>query len=269
MLTSEADKLTRVIVSSPKEEYYRLDNLKAHNILEKADRETAMAQHDQLKNILSDFGAEVIDVPELAGHPNSVFTRDAALCTPKGYIELVPGIATREDEGKWMASALDQIKEPRAGKIRSPGRVDGGDVVLFNKIAFIGLSGRTNKDGAGQLAALLTPMGYDVRQVPLPESVLHLDKVLMPVNSRKLIACTNIVPGALLGGIECLQIEFSEFSTANIICLGHGHVIVGDANKGALHCLEGQGVHLHLLSISEFVKGAGGPNCLILPVTRI
>ena len=33
MLSSEADKLTRAIVSSPKEEYDKPDNLKARNIL--------------------------------------------------------------------------------------------------------------------------------------------------------------------------------------------------------------------------------------------
>ena len=36
MLSSEADKITRVIVCSRIEEYYKLDNLKAHNILEVA-----------------------------------------------------------------------------------------------------------------------------------------------------------------------------------------------------------------------------------------
>lgn len=268
MLSSEAGKLTRVVVSSPKEEYYRLDNLKAHNILEVADRETAMAQHDQLKAILSGFGAEVIDIPELAGHPNSVFTRDAALCTPEGYVELVPGIDTREAEGKWMASALDRMGEPCAGKIRSPGRVDGGDVVVFGRVAFIGLSGRTNPEGAKQLAELLTPMGYDIREIPLPKNILHLDKVLMPVNSRKLMVCTNVVPSALVQGLDFLQIEFNESSTANIICLGDDEVIVGDSNEGALACLEGQDVAIHKLAISEFVKGVGGPNCLVMPVAR-
>ena len=269
MLSSEADKLTKVIVSTPKQEYYKLDNLKDHNILEVADREIAMAQHDQLKKILSEFGAEVIDLPELANHPNSVFTRDAALCTPEGYIELVPGIYTREAEGRWMALALDQIGEPYAGKIHSPGCVDGGDVVLFNKVAFIGLSGRTNKEGAQQLSTILEPMGYEPRLVSLPDSILHLDKVLMPVGPEKLIVCNNIVSGSLLDGFEFFPIDFNESSTANIICLGDNNLIVGDSNTGAIECLEKQNINVHNLAISEFVKGVGGPNCLIMPVTRI
>lgn len=269
MLSSEADKLTKVIVSTPKEEYYKLDNLKAHNILEVADRKIAIAQHDQLKAILSDFGADVIDLPELLNHPNSVFTRDTALCTIDGYIELVPGISTREAEGRWMASALDQIGESCVGKILAPGSVDGGDVILFNNVAFIGLSGRTNKEGARQLSDILKPMGYEVRQVPLPDSILHLDKVLMPVNPQKLIVCKNIVPDSLLDDIKFCPIEFNEFSTANIICLGDNNVIVGDSNIGALKCLESLDVIIHKVAISEFVKGAGGPNCLIMPVARI
>ncbi len=44
-----------------------------------------------------------------------------------------------------MASALDRIGEPCICKISSPGLVDGGDVVLFNKIAFIVLSKKINK----------------------------------------------------------------------------------------------------------------------------
>ena len=75
--------------------------------------------------------------------------------------------------------------------------------------------------------------------------------------------------GALLKGLEFFPIEFNEFSTANIICLGDNNVIVGDSNTGALKCIEGQGLNIHKLAISEFVKGAGGPNCLIMPVTRI
>lgn len=269
MLSSEADKITKVIVSSPKEEYYQFDNLKAHNILEVADREVALAQHDQLKMILTESGAEVIDLPELENHPNSVFTRDAALCTPDGYIELIPGIDTREAEGGWMASALDQIGEPCAGKIRFPGCVDGGDVVLFNKVVFIGLSQRTNKEGARQLSNILKPMGYETRRVPLPDNILHLDKVLMPVNPDNLIVCKNIVEDSVLDGFGFFPIEFNESSTANIICLGDNNVIIGDSNTGAIKCLEKQNINIHKLAISEFVKGAGGPNCLIMPVTRI
>jgi dimethylargininase len=268
VLSNEADRLKRVIVCTPSEEYFKISNLKLHNILEVADREKALDQHDSLKNLLNAFGADVIDVPELTDHPNSVFTRDTALCTPEGYIELLPGIKTREAEGRWMASALDQLGEPCAGQINYPGTVDGGDVVLCGHVAFVGHTVRTNDEGCRQLSDYLPEMGYEVRVIPLPDTILHLDKVLMPVDPGKLIVCGNIVPKSSLEGFDAININFDGTTTANIICLGDGELIVGDTNLEAIHCLNEEQFTIHLIDISEFVKGAGGPNCLIMPLTR-
>lgn len=268
MLKNEADRLRRVIVCTPKKEYYRVENLKAHNIHEVAGREQAISQHDRLKEVLGNFGSDVLDVPELNDHPNSVFTRDAATCTPQGYIRLFPGIATREAEGAWMASHLDGLAEPCVGQIDFPGTVDGGDVLLLGKVAFVGLSTRTNGEGCRQLSHYLKKMGYEVRPINLPESILHLDKVVMPVTSEKLLVCTNVVPAEVCDGFDIVAIDYDQTSSANIICLGDGALIVSDTNTAAIDALDSRGLNVSLIDISEFVKGAGGPNCLIMPVTR-
>ncbi len=44
----------------------------------------------------------MINIPELANHPNSVFTRDTALCTPNGYIKLRLGLESRQGEEEWI-----------------------------------------------------------------------------------------------------------------------------------------------------------------------
>ena len=59
MLHSEGDRLTRVIVCTPKKEYFQVDDLEVHNITEVADKEKTRAQHDQLKSIMRKRGAEV------------------------------------------------------------------------------------------------------------------------------------------------------------------------------------------------------------------
>ena len=268
MLTSEADRLRRVIVCTPNEEYYKVGNLNAHNIHGAANREKALSQHNRLKELLSGFGAEIIDVPELPDHPNSVFTRDAAICTPEGYFELIPGIETRQAEGRWMASVLNKLGEPFARKIIPPATVDGGDVILFGRVVFVGLTKRTNKEGCRQLSDYFIEMGYEVRVIPLPDTILHLDKVLMPVNQEKLIVCSNLVPKFSLEGFDTININFDGMTTANIICLGDEELIVGDTNAEAIHHLNDEEFTVHLLDISEFIKGAGGPNCLIMPVER-
>jgi dimethylargininase len=268
VLRSEADRLKRVIVCSPREEYFNVTDPAAHNITTVADRKTTRDQHDRLKGLLRSFGAEVIDVPELAAHPNSVFTRDTALCTPEGYIELLPGIETRRAEGGWMASHLDKLGESKVGEIAHPGTVDGGDVLLLGRVAFVGLTARTNTEGCRQLSHYLEKMGYEVRRILLPETVLHLDKVMMPVCPGKLLVCTDMVPQTELQGFDILGIRFSGVSTANIICLGEGELILGHTNREAMRVLDRKAFKIHLLDVSEFIKGAGGPNCLILPVER-
>ena len=268
MLRSEADRLTRVIVSTPEREYTCVENLKVHNILEPADREAAVRQHDRIKDTMRALGAEVIDVPELEGHPNSVFTRDTALCTPNGYVHLRPGIPTREKEAGWMAAVLDDLGEPCVGRIMAPGSVDGGDVVLMGDVAFVGLSQRTNEEGFRQLSQILGDMAYETRTVPLPPTILHLDKVLMPVRPGQLLVCQNVISESTLDGFDRIDIECAGSTMSNIICLGDGEIIVGAANEGAIQRLEEEDLKLHVLSMTEFSKGDAGPNCLIMPLER-
>jgi len=100
MLRNEGERLKRVVVCTPRKEYARASNLEKHNIGELSDPKLAIEQHDRLKSKLRQFGTEVIDIPELDEHPNSVFTRDTALCTPQGYVKLRLGLKTRLGEGE-------------------------------------------------------------------------------------------------------------------------------------------------------------------------
>jgi len=262
MLRSEGDRLVRAVVCSPRYEYGRAGNLEKHNIGRLGSPEEAVRQHDNLKSRIRAFGTEVIDVPELADHPNSVFTRDTALCTPKGYIRLRPGLETRQGEDEWMAQTLDALEEPLVGEITAPATVEGGDVVLAGKVAFIGRSLRTNEEGIRQLSAFLTGMDYEIRVVHLPDSILHLDKVLMTLGPNRLIYCRDLIPQ------EILEISCRGGITANLICLGDKEVIVNGSNLAVIKRLEAEACVVHNLDLSEFAKGMGGPNCLIMPVAR-
>ena len=268
MLRNEGDRLTRVVTCSPREEYFRVTNLEEHNFAQLADRDLAIGQHDILKSILADFGSEVIDIPELANHPNSVFTRDTALCTPGGYIKLRLGLDTRRGEEEWMSDALESIGEPPVGEINAPGTVEGGDVILAGSVAFVGRSIRTNDEGVSQISSFLRNMGYEVRTIYLPHSILHLDKALMAAGPTRMLSCSDYIPNAKLKGFEVIEVSCEGCSSANIICLGDNSVIVDRSNREVISRLEEHGLLVHAIDLSEFTKGTGGPNCLIMPVER-
>ena len=238
MLRNEADKLKRVVVCTPKQAYFETADIAKHNIA------------------------------ELELHPNSVFTRDTAMCTPNGYIKLRLGLPTRQGEDEWMSVILDSLGEENAGTITAPGTVEGGDVVLAGSVAFVGQSERTNADGIAQLSALLGNMDYEVRAIDLPNSILHLDKALMVVGKTRLLCCPELIPNGVTDGFDAIEVTYDGVTSANIICLGEDEVIVERSNHEVVKRLLAEGVTTHVLDLSEFAKGVGGPNCLILPVER-
>jgi len=268
MLRNEGDRLERVVVSSPGEAFVGITDLEVHNFGQRPDGQDAVDQHDAMTATITAFGAEVVDLDELPGHPNSVFTRDTALSTPEGFIRLRLGLPTREDEDRWMADALESMGEPMAGQIEAPGTVEGGDVVLAGTVAFVGASIRTNRAGIDQLASILSTMGYEMRVVALPDAILHLDKVLLTIGPETLLLCPNFVGEENLEGFETIAIPYGPMSTANVINLGDNELIVNHSNRGVFDRLAETEYVVHDLDLSEYAKGTGGPNCLIMPVDR-
>jgi dimethylargininase len=267
VLKNEGDRLTKVAVCSPRSEYYRVDDLKAHNIRVVADRETAQAQHASLCSLLASRGVEVIDIGECPGHPNSVFTRDMAVGTPKGYIQASMGIPTRVGEDHWMADALGRLGEPRAGVIEPPGTLEGGDVVLAGLVAFVGRTQRTNPEGIRQIKIVFGRMGIEVRVVQLPGTYLHLDQTLGVLGPDRLIVCRNIYDDKLFRGYRTVLLPCQSHNV-NFICLAPNEIIVPATNLPLIEAAEKNGVLTHVLDLSEFAKGTGGPNCLIMPIER-
>ena len=269
MLRNEGDRLKRVVICTPGKEYFNVQDLAAQNMNEVADPERTRSQFQRFVSIMESFGAGVIDVPELAGHPNSVFTRDVALSTPNGYIRLRMGLPARQGEEAWMAGILESLGEPCAGVIEAPGTVEGGDVILAGSVAFVGRSSRTNDAGIRQLTELLRPMDYDVRVASVKSTSLHIGGLMSAIGPDRILCCQGAFPDGFFEGFDTVEIPCRGPSNGNVICLAGDEVIVNVAeNREAADILDAHGLTVHAIDLSEFRKGAGGPTCLILPVER-
>lgn len=269
MLRNEGDPLTRVVVCTPRQEYFEVSDLAAHNINEPSDRERTGAQFEVFKGLLARRGAEVIDVPELSGHPNSVFTRDASLLTSEGYVMLRMGLETRRGEEAWMAGIVEGLGERCVGTIEPPGTLEGGDVILAGKVAFIGRSGRSNTEGVRQLGEILRSVGHEVRVATVSDEWMHLGGLMSAIAPDRILCCEGVLPEGFLEGFDVVEAPFNGPSTGNVVCLGPNEVVANAAeNVETIRALEAHGVVVHGIDLSEFRKGAGGPTCLILPVAR-
>ncbi len=268
MVRNEGEKLRKVVVSSPLKEYYKVDNPKKHNIKEIANRKTAIKQHERLKGAMREFGAEVIDIEELEGHPNSIFTRDTSVVTPQGYIKLRMGLQTRRGEDEWMAGILNRLGIPEAGEIKSPGTAEGGDIIIAGRVAFISVSSRTNEEGASQLKSILEKMGFEVRITQLPSPHLHIGGAMSMVSPETALVCKGVFPGGFFSGLYTIEIDCGGFIDGNVLCLGEKVIIAEKMNTRTVELLGKKGYRVSALDLSEFVKGSGGPTCLTLPVER-
>jgi len=260
--------LKSVIVSPPEKEYFNVDDLKAHNILEKADMGKTKEQHRILREIMKNEGVKVIEVPELQGHPNSVFTMDTALSLGDSFIQLRMGLSTRRGEEVWMAKILNKLGLEKIGEIRAPGTTEGGDLLPAYPVFFIGKSGRTNLEGAKQIAKIVEKFGYEARIIPVPEKHLHLGGAMTLIGEDRVLACKSI-SDEYLRGFEVIRLNCGSFISGNVIYLGNYKIIVEKRNEKAIEKLRYAGYELYTLDLSEFIKGSGGPSCLILPLQRV
>jgi dimethylargininase len=268
MIRNEGERLLRAVVSSPRKEYFRVTDRLAHNVNEVADPEKTAAQHGALVAAMVERGVGVVDVGELEGHPNSVFTRDVSLVAPQGYIKLRMGLSSRRGEEAWMADALEEQDEPCAGEIERPGTVEGGDVILAGRVAFVGHSERTNAEGVRQISELLQKMGYEVRIADVIGS-LHLGGAMSAIAPDRVVACRGDYPAGFFRKFEVVWVEKTGPSAGNVICLGPNEILANEAeNRETMEALDARGVAVQGVDLSEFRKGAGGPTCLILPLER-
>ncbi|MFO7769193.1 MAG: arginine deiminase family protein [bacterium] len=270
MLRNEGERLTRVLVCPPGDAYTGVEVPDEHGMLEPADEETVREQYRGLRTALASGGAEVVEVPELPGHPNSVFVRDTALVTPFGHLQLRMSLPSRAGEAIWMSETLSALGMPCTGEIEEPGTVEGGDVILAGEVAFVGSSARTNREGAEQVSRLLEDQGYEVRTAPVNYQYMHIGGMMSMIGPRTVLCASGLFPDDFFRGFTVVPLEHSRANSMNVICLSEEEAIV-DASEAprTAEALTERGIRVHALDLSEYGKGGGGPTCTILPLERV
>ncbi|MCK5146096.1 N(G),N(G)-dimethylarginine dimethylaminohydrolase, partial [bacterium] len=136
------------------------------------DFDLAMDQHDAYVRALEQCGVEVIVLPSDSRYPDGCFVEDTAVLAETVAVVDRPGAATRQGEEAAIAEAL-KVFYSELKTIDAPGSLEGGDVMRVINHFYIGLSERTNAEGARQLIAYLEEHGYTGSTVEMNE-MLHL-----------------------------------------------------------------------------------------------
>ena len=228
------------------------------------DCERALRQHEVYCSALEACGLELFRLAPDEEHPDSTFVEDTAVLTPRGAVITRPGAESRRGEINSIAPALrEHFADIQL--IREPGTVDGGDVCEADGHYFIGISERSNEDGAHQLASLLESFGYgsnliDIRGI---SNILHLKSGLAYLGGKRLMVIEAFREVKELSGYDLVFVNEAEQYAANCVVL-NGKVLVATGFNETSNKLEQLGYQTIALEMSEFQKMDGGLSCLSL-----
>jgi dimethylargininase len=225
----------------------------------------ALAQHAAYCRALETHGCALTVLPADAHYPDSTFVEDTALIVPgRGAILARPGAASRAGEVTTIATALRE-RFADLPAIEAPGTLDAGDVCEAGHHVFIGLSHRTNANGAAQLAGWLTTLGItsstvDIRGI---DGLLHLKSGIAALEPDRLVLIDALATHPAFTGYDVVRVPAGEEYGAN--CVRVNDVVFVSAGQPQLDALLRQrGYTLEVLDMSEYRKMDGGLSCLSL-----
>jgi len=224
----------------------------------------ARLQHQVYRKTLSDCGLDVKLLPEDLDHPDSTFVEDTAILIPGCAIITHPGAASRSGETDAIHLVLTEyFNEVHA--IEPPGTLDGGDVCNAGGYFFIGVSNRTNENGARQLAAILKRFGHqaDLIDITHKPGLLHLKSGLAWLGNIQLAVIQVLAGEPHLSRYHLIQVPEGEEYAANCL-LVNDRILVAEGYPLFTRTLEKLGYPIHRLDMSEFRKMDGGLSCLSL-----
>jgi dimethylargininase len=226
--------------------------------------ERVLEQHARYCRALQECGLTITTLDADLRFPDSTFVEDTAVLTARGAVLTRPGAASREGEVEAIRASVQRFF-PSTLAIEAPGTLDGGDICEVEDHFFIGLSHRTNEEGARQLAAHLAGLGYtsstiDVRGMT---SILHLKSGISYIDDNALVVMEEMAGNPQFSAYELIRVSAEESYAANCVRV-NDRVLLAAGYPNLATELRARGFHPLVLEMSEFQKMDGGLSCLSL-----
>jgi len=225
------------------------------------DYSLACKQHQDYISALKECGLQVIELPALEDYPDSCFVEDVALLTAKCAILTHPGAKSRRGETPHIENAIKAFY-PNIERIDLAGHVEAGDIMMVADHFYIGLSARTNAEGAAQMIELLNKYNLTGSMVEMSE-LLHLKTGLSYLENSNLLTFGEMNTHPDFTQFNRIEIDEDEDYAANSVWI-NGTVLVPKGFPKALQAIQQLGYKTREVAMSEFQKLDGGLSCLSL-----
>jgi len=221
-----------------------------------------LRQHEAYHQALQDLGLKVIVLPAEPTYPDAYFVEDPAIVTPAIAVITLPGAITRQGEQVTLEPVLKQFRP--IAHIQPPGTVEGGDILMVENHFFIGLSDRTNQEGAAQLAGFLKDAGHTAETIPVAAG-LHLKSGVNYVGQGTLLVTNALANHAAFTRYNKIVLDPDEEYAANTL-LVNDTLLTPSGFPRTLEKLSQLGMDIVTMDVSEVQKMDGGLTCMSLRI---
>jgi dimethylargininase len=227
---------------------------------EPADYGLMLQQHETYLEALSIAGLEVIVLDPLPDYPDAHFVEDTAVVTADVAVITIPGADARQGEEESIIPVLADFR--KIERIQAPGTVDGGDVLQVGNHFFIGLSERTNHEGAEQLGRMLQRYNHTWTTVAVGAG-LHFKSSVNYVGKNTLLVTSDFTAKKQLEGYDQIVLDHAETYAANTLLVNE-HLLIPAGYPVTRKRIETLGLNMIELEISEVRRMDGGLTCMSL-----
>jgi len=226
--------------------------------LETPNYKLMVKQHGAYIQALKSLGLEVIVLDPEPDFPDAYFVEDTAVVTPDVAVITNPGAEDRKGEEDTIEPLLS--KHRKTIYVKPPGTLDGGDVLMVDTHFFIGISERSNMEGAEQLGRILEKYGNSWAAVPV-NSGLHLKTCVNFVGNNTLLITEDFADLNEFKGFDKIILNKEEESAANTLFI-NDCLIIPKGFPDTRKKLATLGLDIIELDVSEACKMDGGLTCM-------
>jgi dimethylargininase len=206
--------------------------------------------------------------------PDAVFVEDTAVVLDECAILTNPGAPSRRPEVESTLRALHKYRR-RMFRVVEPGFVDGGDVVVFRRHIFVGLSSRSNAAAVEQMQDFVREFGYTVEGISDLTKCLHLKSAITALSHDAVLFNPDWIDPSFArraGASIAVAVDPTEPGAANAVRLPPAtenntqvpRVILAAEFPLTAARVRGAGIEVILVPAAELAKAEGAVTCCSL-----
>jgi len=226
------------------------------------DVERARDQQQAYRRLLEELGVVIHMLPEIDDHPDACFVEDPVVQVGAEWVVLQMGSSARRGEEQTIKCWLSS-QGFRTVEMGGQATAEGGDVLSIGRMAYIGISSRTNLRGFEFLRGVGQRNGIDMWPIQVRKA-LHLKTACTALNPHCLLGDMNLLGEGsqlLRERFEIIRPAPEENAACNVVVVGQTVLVPASCPRTA-DTLRARGLNVLCVDISEFEKAEAGLTCL-------